>query len=158
MEYSIRLTTFPPGNDNTILYWDVVLPPYYLRTLRFDLYRPDWVKKGDNTRKSAELFINSINRVLYGSIDTEEQWNAIFGALKKIRPKLPDILQEQFPSLNEQEFRICLLTYAGFSISEIALIMNLKPNTIQTRRTSIRRKIGVKSNESTIEFLNKKLD
>ena len=115
-------------------------------------------KKGDNTRKSAELFINSINRVLYGSIDTEEQWNAIFGALKKIRPKLPDILQEQFPSLNEQEFRICLLTYAGFSISEIALIMNLKPNTIQTRRTSIRRKIGVKSNESTIEFLNKKLD
>ena len=52
-------------------------------------------------------------------------------------------LRDKFSDLNEDEFRICCLTYAKFDSMEISIIMGLSVNTIQMKRSSIRKKLGI---------------
>lgn len=94
-------------------------------------------------KPDTEYWIGQFNKIIYGEKSIEEQWDAMLQTFNAARPGLSERIREKYPDLTETEFRVCILTYAGFRIKEIALILNQKPNTIQTRRTNIRRKMGI---------------
>jgi len=102
--------------------------------------------------------IQRINKIFYGEKKIEEQWETILKFINLVRPSFVKQAESAFPNLSTYEFRICVLTYAGFKIQEIAIILNQKPNTIQTRRSSIRRKMGLEAGADIADFLDRYLN
>lgn len=66
-------------------------------------------------------------------------------------------IKHHFPQLNETEYRICLLSYAEMSIKEIAVILQISPNTVQTYRTKLRKKLGIEKPSTDISFFLKNM-
>lgn len=72
---------------------------------------------------------------------------------------LPDKLRQIYPELDEAEIRICCLTYMEVNNTEIAAIMRFKINTVQSKKSVIRKKLGIDGygniRDFIIEDLNK---
>ncbi len=52
-------------------------------------------------------------------------------------------VKHMFPTLSETEYKIVLLTYAGISVRDISVVLCISPNTVQTYRTVLRKKMGI---------------
>lgn len=59
--------------------------------------------------------------------------------------------------MKEVEFRIICLTYSGFSTEEIAIILNLSINTINTKRSAIRKSLCIAPFANLCDFLDERL-
>lgn len=116
------------------------------------------IEKYESLQTSPIQMMQRINKIFYGEKKIEEQWETILKSINLVRPGFVKQVESAFPNLSTYEFRICVLTYAGFKIQEIALILNQKPNTIQTRRSSIRRKIGLEAGADIADFLDQYLN
>ncbi len=115
------------------------------------------IEKYESLQTSPVQMMQRINKIFYGEKKIEEQWETILKSINLVSPGFAKQIETAYPNLSVYEFRICLLTYAGFKIQEIAIILNQKPNTIQTRRSSIRRKIGIEAGADIAEFLDQHL-
>jgi tetratricopeptide (TPR) repeat protein len=115
------------------------------------------IEKYESLQTSPIQMIQRINKIFYGEKKIEEQWETILKSINLVRPGFVKQVESAFPNLSTYEFRICVLTYAGFKIQEIAIILNQKPNTIQTRRSSIRRKMGLEAGADIADFLDRYL-
>lgn len=116
------------------------------------------IEKYESLQTSPVQMMQRINKIFYGEKKIEEQWETLLKSINLVRPGFAKQIETAFPNLSVYEFRICLLTYAGFKIQEIAIILNQKPNTIQTRRSSIRKKIGIEAGADIAEFLDQHLN
>ena len=116
------------------------------------------IEKYESLQTSPVQMMQRINKIFYGEKKIEEQWETILKSINLVRPGFAKQIETAFPNLSVYEFRICLLTYAGFKIQEIAIILNQKPNTIQTRRSSIRKKMGIEAGADIAEFLDQHLN
>nr|WP_320037666.1 hypothetical protein [uncultured Bacteroides sp.] len=116
------------------------------------------IEKYESLQASPVQMMQRINKIFYGEKKIEEQWETILKSINLVRPGFAKQIETAFPNLSVYEFRICLLTYAGFNIQEIAIILNQKPNTIQTRRSSIRKKMGIEAGADIAEFLDQHLN
>ena len=114
-------------------------------------------KEKADTSPKTNLPLSQFNQIVYGITDIEEQWEALFSIFNNACPGYAEKIKENFPALTENEFRICVLTYAGFRVKEISIILKQSHNTIQTRRTDVRKKIGIVQSDHFADFLDKKL-
>ncbi len=97
----------------------------------------------EESNKRDHHLLKVINEIVYGQETLN--WELLYETMNQLHNGFFDRLHEHFPELDESEFRICCLSYTKFSSSEIALIMKLSINTVQMKRSSIRKKIGVES-------------
>lgn len=111
-------------------------------TKKFIKINEELNKKGKTNLESG-LLLKKFNTIVYGQDSLDEQWETLHLAFREARPGYSEKLKQLYPDISETEFRICILTYADFSVKEIALILQQSPNTIQTRRTSLRKKLGL---------------
>lgn len=109
--------------------------------------------KGDNPQDSR--LIKVFNSIVYGQETLN--WDLLYQAMNEMNDGFFDKLKSSYPNLDESEFRICCMTYAKFSCPEIAIIMRLSANTVQMKRSAIRKKIGAGSQENIQEYLDRKL-
>lgn len=63
-------------------------------------------------------------------------------------------LTERYPELTSAEIRICLLLRMNLSTVDIATLLNVSDRTVTTHRSHIRRKMGLKRNDSLISVLS----
>lgn len=127
------------------------------------LWRFDVAKKVLEMNKSSisqkeKIMLQQLNRTLYGDTNSEERWDILFHTFNDTLPGFADKIRETYSDLTESEFRICLLTYSGFRVKEIALILEQSNNTIQTRRTQLRKKIGIERGQNLADFLDKTIN
>ncbi len=105
----------------------------------------------DDGNRSKQL-LRKFNEIVYGQ-DTLN-WERLYRVMNDLYDGFFDRLREKFPFLEEDEFRICCLTYTQFSGSEISIIMGLSINTIQMKRSVIRKKLQIPSNGNIPHFLD----
>lgn len=108
------------------------------------------IRQDDGNR--SKLLLRKFNEIVYGQ-DTLN-WERLYKVMNDLHDGFFDRLRERFPHLDEDEFRICCLTYTQFSSSEIAIIMGLSVNTIQMKRSSIRKKLQIPSKGNIPHFLD----
>lgn len=101
------------------------------------------INKNNKIISDSNSLLKRFNIIVYGEYSSDEQWETLHQAFRQARPEYSEKIKHLFPEITETEFRICILTYADFSVKEIALILQQSPNTVQTRRTSLRQKLGV---------------
>ncbi|PRD54061.1 tetratricopeptide repeat protein [Sphingobacterium gobiense] len=125
---------------------------------RFDIAKKV-LKLNEGVRMSPKntlekSIIAQFNNIVYGETTIDEHWEALLQTFKNARPGYADKIRENYPDLAETEFRICILTYADFSVKEIAVVLQQSPNTIQTRRTTLRKKLGLHSGGDIAEHID----
>lgn len=70
-------------------------------------------------------------------------WETFFQSINQLKNGLPEKVRMSYPQLTETEYRILILSFTGLSNKETSIILNLSVNTINSLRTSIRRKLNV---------------
>ena len=81
-------------------------------------------------------------------------WDTLFPMLNELHRDVFEKLKKDAACLNEDEFKIVCLDYSGFHNEEIAKILRLKQNTITTKKTKIRQKLGMENNTNIQEFIS----
>lgn len=64
-------------------------------------------------------------------------------------------LKSTYPKLTRTDIRLCSLLLLELSSKEIALIMNIEPNSVKTSRNRLRKKLELPANSDLVAFLNK---
>ncbi len=112
-----------------------------------------YISKESN--KHDHHLLKVINEIVYGQETLN--WDLLYETMNQLHDGFFDRLRDRFPQLDESEFKICCLSYTRFSSSEIALVMKLSVNTVQMKRSSIRKKIGVETFGNLSDFFNENM-
>jgi len=110
----------------------------------------------EEEKKQGQKLLRKVNEIIYndGTID----WDLIIQTIDKLYKGFPTRLNDTFPQLDEPEQKICCLAYAGLNNTEIAIIMALSVNTIQMKKSNIRKKLGIEGYGNIVEYLSKYLE
>lgn len=99
--------------------------------------------------------LKKINDIIYNQDVLD--WDFLYDIMNKSYDNFFIKLKIKYPELKEIEFRIVCLTYTDFSTEDIALILNFTVNTINIKRSAIRKKLGVEAYANINDFLNRQL-
>lgn len=92
--------------------------------------------------KQGKKILKKFNDIVYRQ--EELDWNILYDTMNELHDGFLDELKQLVPNLDESEFKICCLIHSGFTNQEMAIIMKLSYDTISHKRTSIRKKMGMK--------------
>lgn len=127
----------------------------YLRILSDTALIESFIPEED--RKLGLRILRKTYDVVYGK--KSYPWEKAYKAISILYDNLPDKLRQIYPELDEAEIRICCLTYMEVNNTEIAAIMRFKINTVQSKKSVIRKKLGIDGygniRDFIIEDLNK---
>ncbi len=107
--------------------------------------------KEDDKKKGKQL-LQKFNEIVYGHKNLD--WELLYETLNDLNHHFFNKLKNKFPQLDESEFRICCLLAVDFSNTEVAIILNYSINTVHAKRSSIRKKLGIKAFGNIRDFLN----
>ncbi|NDW17685.1 hypothetical protein D0T53_01990 [Dysgonomonas sp. 216] len=108
-----------------------------------------YLRQGE--KKQNEKLLKKFREVVYGQEDFN--WDTIYRLINQMHDSFYDKIRKAYPKLDEAEVKICCLTYADLSNTEIAILMGQTLNTIQTKKWAIRKKIGVKDYGNMLVYL-----
>ncbi len=107
-------------------------------------------------REQGVKLLKKVNSIVYGN--EEMDWEPIYEVLNAMYKNIATRLKEAFPQLDESEYKICCLSLGKLSNSEVSLIMKYSVNTVQMKRTAIRKKLGIDSKRKIDHFLAEYFD
>ena len=97
-------------------------------------------------------------RELSQSIGTYHEQVDLFAEIEsRVRQLMPGVVQrlrERYPSLTPSELRICMMVRMNLSNKEIASLLNISDRTVNSHRTNIRKKMGLKKKEPLVNILS----
>ncbi len=79
-------------------------------------------------------------------------WEVFRASLNQLCDGFPDWLKQQFPQLDEVEYKICCFTRAGFSNQLIAELLQRSKSAIESRKITIRKKLGIEKGGDMNQF------
>ncbi|MDR2947627.1 MAG: tetratricopeptide repeat protein [Prevotella sp.] len=101
--------------------------------------------------EQSQRLVKKFNDIVYGQ--ESMNWELLYQDMNSIHNGLFDRLKEQCPELDENEFRICCMAYAGFTCSETGIIIELSTHTVEMKRSSIRKKLRIEPKGSLRTYL-----
>lgn len=105
------------------------------------------LKKNDQSTTSKQITMEGY--VMGGK---DNLFDGSMVVIEKTYPNLFSIICERYPDLTETESKVCLLSCANLSNTEIAEILELSVNTINKSRSQIYRKLEVDSSSLKVLF------
>ena len=98
--------------------------------------------------------INEIISELQQNMD-ETSWKEFEYRFSKVHESFYETLDNKFPELTHVERKVCAMLKLDMSSKEIAAITMTLPESVDTTRSRIRKKLGLEKDENLSEFLNK---
>ncbi|WP_297101596.1 tetratricopeptide repeat protein [uncultured Draconibacterium sp.] len=105
----------------------------------------------EEERKRGEPFLRKFNEVVYGK--KKLNWELLYQTLNNLSNGYFEKFKIKFPQLDESEFRICCLINVNFNNTEIAILLNYSINTVQAKKSIIRKKLGIKTYGNINDFM-----
>lgn len=91
---------------------------------------------------SDRKLLQQFERIVYGE-NIESQWKMLAETMEDINPGLLSFLEKEYPQLSNTELKVCLLSYFGLRSKDIAMILHQSNHTIDMKRSTIRKKMGM---------------
>ena len=104
-------------------------------------------------KEKGKAVLKRVYGIVYGQ--DEYDWNVLINAINDLLEEYADQLHSVAPHLKESEFRICCLSKAGLSNSEIAGLLKTTTNAIQLRKTHIRKAMKMQEKSNFVCELDK---
>jgi tetratricopeptide (TPR) repeat protein len=106
-------------------------------------------KDSEDNRKA----INSVIHELKNNLD-DTGWKEFETRFSQVHESFYNNLQKQFPDLTETDRKLAAMLKLGLSSKEIASITMTRPESVDTARSRLRKKMGLSSNVGLGEFLS----
>ena len=84
---------------------------------------------------------------------SDESWSAFVYHFEKVHPKLFDELQVRFPSLTQNDLRLCAYIRVGMDRKEMATVANVTPEAIKKSLYRLKKKMDLDAETDIREFL-----
>lgn len=126
----------------------------YLETLRNTALLESYLPEDE--RKYGLRILKRMYDAVFGK--KTFPWEKAYNAIGILYDDLPERLRKAYPELDEAEIRLCCLTYMDINNTEIATIMRFKINTIQAKKSVIRKKLGIEGYGNIRDFLEADLN
>lgn len=98
-------------------------------------------RKGDIAATGGDSLKNAISRQL----SADDDWRYFKLKFEEMHPDFFAKLKEACPTLSKTDLRLCSYIRVGMSAKEIAQLLSVKPETINTSRYRIRKKMEIPS-------------
>jgi DNA-binding CsgD family transcriptional regulator len=85
----------------------------------------------------------------------ETSWREFEYRFARVHESFYDTLDAQFPDLTPAERKVCAMLKLNMSSKEIAAITMVRPESVDTARSRIRKKLDIDKDENLTEFLNR---
>lgn len=112
-------------------------------------------EKFEQVLKEPTLFkmrVNEINRILDSYLNTEV--NTFEIQIDELHQDFYKKLKHSYPSLSNNDLRLCVYLKIGLNSREIADILNILPSSAFISRSRLRKKLDINADEDLYEFLN----
>jgi DNA-binding NarL/FixJ family response regulator len=110
----------------------------------------------DDEKQKGKKLLQKFNEVVYGERTLD--WDLLYKKMNTINNNSFDYIRNALPQLDELEFRICCLIYSDFKNTEIALALNYGVNTVQVKKSAIRKKLRITSYGNIRDYLSNLID
>ncbi|MBK5722800.1 helix-turn-helix transcriptional regulator [Dysgonomonas sp. Marseille-P4677] len=110
----------------------------------------------EEEKKQGRRLLKKVNDIVYN--ENSLDWDMLYDTLNKLYKGFPDVLRAKYPDLDETEVKIYCLTYAGLINSEIAIILGFSVNTIQMKKSAIRKKLKIDGYGNIVDFFDKNIN
>ena len=94
-----------------------------------------------------------LKKHIKSQILADDEWQYFKLHFEKVHPDFFVTLKEQHPNLSETELRLCAYVRIGMSAKEIAQMLSIQPETVNTSRYRIRKKLKLTSGMSLENYL-----
>jgi tetratricopeptide (TPR) repeat protein len=103
---------------------------------------------GDGTLRVKEM-ITEIDR----QTDIENQWEQFRARFESVHKSFFDLLRKHNPSLTQNDLQMCAYIKLNLATKEIARLMNIAPESVNTSRYRLRKKLQLKEDQTLDEFI-----
>lgn len=107
-----------------------------------------------NFKQSNMELVRDIISELKQNLD-ETSWREFEYRFARVHESFYNTLDEKFPDLTPAERKVCAMLKLNMSSKEIAAITMVRPESVDTARSHIRKKLGINKDENLTEFLNR---
>lgn len=125
----------------------------------FDILKKVAVLDGmmNDLKTAPEKKIKTLfNQAVYEN-NASFDWDTFFKALNPLKNGIPEKIRDFYPQLTETEYRVLILSFTGLSNKESSIILNLSTNTINSLRSSVRKKLQVPEYGDLEDFVTRQL-
>jgi tetratricopeptide (TPR) repeat protein/DNA-binding CsgD family transcriptional regulator len=82
-----------------------------------------------------------------------QEWEEFQSRFEQVYTEFFPRLKRQFPTLTPNELRLCALLRLNLSTKEISVLLNILPDSVNMSRYRLRKKLGLNTDESLIDFI-----
>lgn len=105
-----------------------------------------------NTQKSLLPFYQKINNLLANNLDTEDDWKMFLIKFEQKHRTFFKALKKEYPSLTNNDLRLCACLKLNMDTKDIASLMNLSIRAVENNRYRLRKKLDLKPTQNLNEF------
>lgn len=100
-------------------------------------------------------YVDQVNAVIADSLKNDDEWQRFKLHFDSVHPNFFIKLKEQSAKLTENDLRLCAYINIGMRAKQIAEMLSVSPDSINTNRYRLRKKLGLQRGESLDEYLRK---
>lgn len=89
----------------------------------------------------ASVHTTPLMQTITSQLNADDDWRFFKLRFDKVHPAFFEMMKERYPSLSKTELRLCAYIRVGMTAKEIAQVLSVKPDTVNTSRYRIRKKM-----------------
>lgn len=100
-------------------------------------------------------YVKQVNAIIAGSLDNDDEWSRFKLHFDSVHPHFFVRLKELCPDLTENDLRLCAYISIGMRAKQIAEMLNVSPDSINSNRYRLRKKFGLLRGQSLDDYIRK---
>ncbi len=99
-------------------------------------------------RGMTSLHAGPLKQTIMEQLTADDDWRYFKLRFEKVHPGFFERMKDCYPALSRTELRLCAYIRVGMTAKEIAQVLSVKPDTVNTSRYRIRKKMQLASDAS----------
>lgn len=112
-------------------------------------------KRYSDERQIPQEYVRQINEVIGDSLKNDDEWSRFKLHFDSVHPNFFVKLKDSSGELTENDLRLCAYIRIGMRAKQIAEMLSVSPDSINSNRYRLRKKLGLLHGESLDDFIRK---
>lgn len=102
---------------------------------------------------TASSQTDSLKQTISEQLNADDDWRYFKLRFEKVHPGFFELMRERYPALSKTDLRLCAYIRVGMTAKEIAQVLSVKPDTVNTSRYRIRKKMQLTPDDSLEDII-----
>lgn len=108
----------------------------------------DITRRFSDEGKIPREYVQQVNNVIGDSLRNDDEWSRFKLHFDSVHPDFFVKLKQQSPDLTENDLRLCAYIRIGMRAKQIAEMLSVTPDSVNTARYRLRKKLGLSKGQS----------